>query len=175
MSWQPPNTGPPVTKYQVEVISYRNVTVVNELTVLLENLEYGVTYSITVIAFSEFSSPKPLPINITIGIPDPVASLQTNVFVTAIEVVWNPPLEPHGNITHYEVVYTGGNVTGTTDVEGALTTTVLLKLLPNSTYSISVRPYSTAGPGKYVHTESKTLPVCKYYNNLFIQSIMFSS
>ena len=85
------------------------------------------------------------------SIPGLVSSLQVTDASLMLPVTWNPPLNltQSGDIIVYEVEFwdeeegqEGGRIVNVT-----ATSVELTGLRPESTYTISVRAYTTAGPG----------------------------
>ncbi len=85
---------------------------------------------------------------------------------TTIEVTWDivPPIDQNGNITMYEVLYQSLET-----FDGAIMTQTMIVMSPDITsltlmsleeyviYNISVRAYTSAGPGVYSEgTEERT-------------------
>ena len=78
---------------------------------------------------------------------------------TSLLVTWVSPFIPNGVLTMYEVTYTGvSSVNPVPDsffqllsitVSAANTSLVLQHLVPYSNYTISVRAFTSVGPGKY--------------------------
>ena len=68
---------------------------------------------------------------------------------TTLLITWDPPLTPSGDILVYEVHYQGeGGQEGGGVVNVTATSVELTGLRPESTYTISVRAYTAAGPGE---------------------------
>ena len=64
-------------------------------------------------------------------------------------ITWDPPLTPSSDILVYEVCYQGeGGQEGGGVVNVTATSVELTGLRPESTYTISVRAYTAAGPGE---------------------------
>ena len=71
-----------------------------------------------------------------------------NVTNTTLLITWDPPLTPSGDILVYEVQYQGeGGQENGRVVNVTATSVELTGLRPESTYTISVRAYTAAGPG----------------------------
>ena len=71
-------------------------------------------------------------------------------------LTWSPPLQPNGIITQYTVTYrVNGSAPVTRDTNDPDTTTFTIpSLFPQTTISdISVRAYTSAGPGPEVILE----------------------
>ena len=80
-------------------------------------------------------------------VPGLVSSL--SVTNTTLLITWDPPLTPSGDILVYEVHYQGeGGQEGGGVVNVTATSVELTGLRPESTYTISVRAYTAAGPGE---------------------------
>jgi len=84
------------------------------------------------------------------SIPGLVNSLQVTNASLVLPVTWDPPLVGGGDIIVYEVHYWdveesqgGGRIMNVT-----ATSVELTGLRPESTYTISVRAYTAAGPGE---------------------------
>ena len=68
---------------------------------------------------------------------------------TTLLITWDPPLTPSGDILVYEVHYQAvGGQEGGRVVNVTATSVELTGLRPESTYTISVRAYTVAGPGE---------------------------
>ena len=80
-------------------------------------------------------------------VPGLVSSL--SVTNTTLLITWDPPLIPSGDILVYEVHYQGeGGQEGGGVVNVTTNSVELTNLRPESTYTISVRAYTLAGPGE---------------------------
>ena len=78
-------------------------------------------------------------------VPGLVNSLSISTLVL-ITITWEPPLMPHNAIIAYEVSYQGED--GGQEVRNVTSTSVeLTGLRTEYTYTISVRAYTSAGPG----------------------------
>ena len=67
---------------------------------------------------------------------------------TTLLITWSPPLTPSGDILVYEVHYQAEGLEGGGVVNVTVTSVELTGLRPESTYTISVRAYTAAGPGE---------------------------
>ena len=68
---------------------------------------------------------------------------------TTLLITWDPPLTPSGDVLVYEVHYQAeGEQEGGGVVNVTATSVELTGLRPESTYTISVRAYTLAGPGE---------------------------
>ena len=69
---------------------------------------------------------------------------------TAINVIWNPPTIPNGNITVYEIRYREYASTGPYTISTTTNTKYsIVGLIPNTSYTIGVRAYTSIGPGEW--------------------------
>ena len=88
-----------------------------------------------------------------------------SVFVidsTSIQVNWTevPEIDQNGIITHYEVTYeplTTFDIVGTFTLNTTNTSITLMNLEEYVEYNISVRAYTSVGPGPYGLTSAMTL------------------
>ena len=68
---------------------------------------------------------------------------------TTLLIIWDPPLTPSDDILVYEVHYQAeGGQEGRGVVNVTATSVELTGLRPGSTYTISVKAYTAAGPGE---------------------------
>ena len=78
-------------------------------------------------------------------------------------IVWNPPTMPNGIITAYSIRYREStstdpyNITNTTNTQYSI-----VGLIPNTSYTIGVRAYTSIGPGEWTEIPAKT-PLSKKY------------
>ena len=76
--------------------------------------------------------------------------IQANATLTEIIISWNPPTIPNGIIRVYEIRYREStstcpyNITNTTNTEYSI-----VGLIPNTSYTIGVRAYTSIGPGEW--------------------------
>ena len=88
--------------------------------------------------------------------------IQANGRLTVISISWNPPAIPNGIIIVYEIRYrestsTGSyNITNTTNTEYSI-----VGLIPNTSYTIGVRAYTSIGPGEWTDREYATTQIRK--------------
>ena len=81
---------------------------------------------------------------------------------TAINIVWNPPTIPNGIITVYKIRYREStstdlyNITNTTNTQYSI-----VGLIPNTSYTIGVRAYTSIGPGEWTDGEYTTAQIRK--------------
>ncbi|XP_072219017.1 collagen alpha-1(XII) chain isoform X2 [Leuresthes tenuis] len=82
----------------------------------------------------------------------------TNPTITSLTVNWNPA---DGNVQGYKVIYvpTNGGMEIVEQVSESTTTTVLQKLLPDTSYTITVVPVYAEGDGPSLNDTGKTKPL----------------
>ena len=80
----------------------------------------------------------------------------------AITIVWNPPTIPNGIITVYEIRYRESTSTGPYNITNTTNTQYSIAgLIPNTSYTIGVRAYTSIGPGEWTQRESSTIQIRK--------------
>ena len=81
---------------------------------------------------------------------------------TSVVITWSPPQEPNGVIIAYEVTY---YVHGRLSIENTtnIATTLTLNLAKNVVSNISVRAYTSVGPGRSVNFSMST--PCEFTNS----------
>ena len=78
-----------------------------------------------------------------------------------IAVIWNPPT-PNGIITVYEIRYRESTSTGPYNITNTTNTYYhIAGLIPNTSYTIGVRAYTSIGPGEWTHIEYSTIQIRK--------------
>ena len=85
--------------------------------------------------------------------------MQTSATLTEIGITWNPPRMPNGIITVYEIRYGESNtynVTNTTNTQYSI-----VGLIPNTSYTIGVRAYTSVGPGEWIDEEYSSAKIRK--------------
>ncbi|XP_060947388.1 collagen alpha-1(XII) chain [Limanda limanda] len=82
----------------------------------------------------------------------------TNPTITTLTVSWNPA---DGNVQGYKVIYTptDGGMVITEQVSESTTSTVLEKLLPDSSYTVTVVPVYAEGDGPVLSDIGRTKPL----------------
>ena len=79
-------------------------------------------------------------------------------------IVWNPPTMPNGIITVYEIRYRESSSTGPYNITNTTNTQYnIVGLIPNTSYTIEVRAYTSIGPGEWTEATAKTPLSMKYY------------
>ena len=91
---------------------------------------------------------------------------------SAINIVWYPPTIPNGIITVYEIRYRESTSTGPYNITNTTNTQYsnvsIVGLIPNTSYTIGVRAYTSIGPGEWTDREYTTAQIrkeLKYYAN----------
>ncbi|RXM99072.1 Phosphatidylinositol phosphatase PTPRQ [Acipenser ruthenus] len=75
----------------------------------------------------------------------PVITTYKNLTASSIQLFWNPPAQPNGNILLYNLVIHGP--TGTNSSSTSHTSLILSGLLPSTTYNVSINAETSKGPG----------------------------
>ena len=80
-----------------------------------------------------------------------------------INILWNPPAMPNGIITVYEIRYRESTSTGPYNITNTTNTQYsIVGLIPNTSYTIGVRPYTSVGPGEWTNESYSSAQICKY-------------
>ena len=81
---------------------------------------------------------------------------------TRISIIWNPPTIPNGIITVYEIRHRESTGTGPYNITNTTNTEyTIVGLIPNTSYTIGVRAYTSIGPGEWTDREYTTIPIRK--------------
>ena len=89
--------------------------------------------------------------------------LQASTRLTEVNITWNPPTIPNGIITVYEIRYRESTSTGPYNITNTTNTYYsIVGLIPNTSYTIGVRAYTSIGPGEWTHREYTTTKICKF-------------
>ena len=77
--------------------------------------------------------------------------MQTSTtLLTEIIISWSPPTTPNGIITVYEIRYRESTSTGPCNITNTTNTQYgIVGLIPNTSYTIGVRAYTSVGPGEW--------------------------
>ena len=91
-------------------------------------------------------------------VPGMVSDLMSaSIDIEMINISWNPPTIPNGIITVYEIRYREStntdpyNITNTTNTYYSIA-----GLIPNTSYTIGVRAYTSIGPGEWTERDFTT-------------------
>ena len=88
---------------------------------------------------------------------------QVNATLTEISISWNPPTISNGIIRVYEIRYRESTSTGPYNIANTTNTQYsIVRLIPNTSYTIGVRAYTSIGPGEWTDREYTTAQICKY-------------
>ena len=88
--------------------------------------------------------------------------IQANARLTEISIIWNPPTIPNGIIRAYEIRYRESTSTGPYNITNTTNTQYsIVGLIPNTSYTIGVRAYTSIGPGEWTDREYTTAQICK--------------
>uniref|UniRef100_A0A1X7TGY7 Fibronectin type-III domain-containing protein n=1 Tax=Amphimedon queenslandica TaxID=400682 RepID=A0A1X7TGY7_AMPQE len=94
------------------------------------------------------------------SIPGVISDLLYGRPPTEITIVWNPPTIPNGIITVYEIRYRDSTSTGPYNITNTTNTYYsIVGLIPNTSYTIGVRAYTSIGPGEWTHREINTAQI----------------
>ena len=78
--------------------------------------------------------------------------IQTSTTLTEISISWSPPTTPNGIITVYEIRYRESTSTGQYNITNTTNTQYdIVGLIPNTSYTIGVRAYTSVGPGEWIN------------------------
>ena len=87
-----------------------------------------------------------------------MSGLSADPGVVNINITWDPPTEPNGVIVNYEVGFTVGtgvlNYINTVDTHYTLT-----NVSPNTEVALTVRAYTSIGPGNSVFSAVSTTAI----------------
>ena len=76
--------------------------------------------------------------------------IKANATLTEINISWNSPPIPNGIITVYEIRYRESTSTGPYNITNTTNTQYsIVGLIPNTSYTIGVRAYTSIGPGEW--------------------------
>ena len=88
--------------------------------------------------------------------------IKANATLTEISISWNPPTAPNGIITVYEIRYRESTSTGPYNITNTTNTQYsIVGLIPNTSYTIGVRAYTSIGPGEWTDREFNTAQIRK--------------
>ena len=78
--------------------------------------------------------------------------IQINTTLTEISILWSPPTIPNGIITIYEIRYRESTSTGPYNITNTTNTQYsIVGLIPNTSYTIGIRAYTSVGPGEWIN------------------------
>ena len=83
--------------------------------------------------------------------------LVNNYSPYSLGILWSPPVAPNGIITVYEIRYRESTSTGPYNITNTTNTQYsIVGLLPNTSYTIGVRAYTSVGPGEWTDITNQT-------------------
>ena len=86
--------------------------------------------------------------------------IQANARLTEISISWNPPTIPNGIIRVYEIRYRESTTTGPYNITNTTNTQYsIVGLIPNASYTIGVRAYTSTGPGEWTDRKYTTAQI----------------
>uniref|UniRef100_A0A1X7U9D4 protein-tyrosine-phosphatase n=1 Tax=Amphimedon queenslandica TaxID=400682 RepID=A0A1X7U9D4_AMPQE len=156
----------PITGYY---LTYTNITSNTSYTVNItggDNRMYNLTglipytnYTVSIIPYNyNMNGPARQEIELTgESIPGVISDLRHAKNPDAINIIWNPPTIPNGIITVYEIRYRESTSTGPYNITNTTNTYYgIFGLIPNTSYTIGVRAYTSIGPGDWTDREYTT-------------------
>uniref|UniRef100_A0A1X7T1J4 Fibronectin type-III domain-containing protein n=1 Tax=Amphimedon queenslandica TaxID=400682 RepID=A0A1X7T1J4_AMPQE len=159
----------PITGYY---LTYTNITSNTSYTVNItgrDNRMYNLTglipytnYTVSIIPYNyNMNGPARQEIQLTPeSIPGVITDLRHARTPTRINIVWNPPSMPNGIITVYEIRYRESTSTGPYNITNTTNTLyTIVGLIPNTSYIIRVRAYTSIGPGEWTDREYATVQI----------------
>uniref|UniRef100_A0A1X7TBV8 Uncharacterized protein n=1 Tax=Amphimedon queenslandica TaxID=400682 RepID=A0A1X7TBV8_AMPQE len=166
----------PITGYY---LTYTNITSNTSYTVNItggDNRMYNLTglipytnYTVSIIPYNyNMNGPARQEIQLTAeSIPGVISNLIYSRRPTEIALLWNPPTIPNGIITVYEIRYRESTSTGPYNTTNTTNTYYsIVGLIPNTSYTIGVRAYTSIGPGEWTNREYATaeIPVIQTFS-----------
>uniref|UniRef100_A0A1X7SVV6 Uncharacterized protein n=1 Tax=Amphimedon queenslandica TaxID=400682 RepID=A0A1X7SVV6_AMPQE len=161
----------PITGYY---LTYTNITSNTSYTVNItggDNRMYNLTglipytnHSVSIIPYNyNMNGPARQEIQLTAeSLPGVISNLRYARDPDAINIVWNPPTIPNGIITVYEIRYRESTSTGPYNITNTTNTYYrIVGLIPNTSYTIGVRAYTSIGPGEWTDREYSTAQIRK--------------
>ena len=89
--------------------------------------------------------------------------IQISAALTEISISWSPPTTPNGIIIEYEIRYRESTSTGPYNITNTTNTQYsIVGLIPNTSYTIGVRAYTSVGPGEWTVSSYSSSQICKY-------------
>ena len=83
--------------------------------------------------------------------------LVNNYSPYSLGISWSPPTTPNGIITEYEIRYRESSSTGPYNMTNTTNTQYsIVGLIPNTSYTIGVRAYTSVGPGEWTDISDQT-------------------
>ena len=87
----------------------------------------------------------------------------TRTTLAEISILWNPPAMPTDVIIVYEIKYRESTSTGPYNITNTTNTQYsIVGLIPNTSYTIGVRAYTSVGPGEWTDKSYSSAQICKY-------------
>uniref|UniRef100_A0A1X7TGS7 Fibronectin type-III domain-containing protein n=1 Tax=Amphimedon queenslandica TaxID=400682 RepID=A0A1X7TGS7_AMPQE len=162
----------PITGYY---LTYTNITSNTSYTVNItggDNRMYNLTglipytnYTVSIIPYNyNMNGPARQEIQLTAeSKPSIVTNLTlANRHQSTVKVSWNPPTILNGIITVYEIRYRESTSTGPYNITNTTNTYYsIVGLIPNTSYTIGVRAYTSIGPGEWA---AETINIAKVGN-----------
>uniref|UniRef100_A0A1X7UVJ7 Uncharacterized protein n=1 Tax=Amphimedon queenslandica TaxID=400682 RepID=A0A1X7UVJ7_AMPQE len=167
----------PITGYY---LTYTNITSNTSYTVNItggDNRMYNLTglitytnYTVRITSYMyDITGPARQEIQLTAeSIPGVISDLkQKNATLEKISISWNSPTIPNGIITVYVIRYRESTSTGPYNITNTTNTHyIIVGLIPNTSYTIGVRAYTSIGPGEWTDRDYATaeIPVVETFS-----------
>ena len=101
--------------------------------------------------------------------------IQISAILTEISISWSPPTTPNGIITVYEIRYRESISTGPYNITNTTSTQYsIVGLLPNTSYTIGVRAYTSVGLGKWTDEKFTSTKISKNFYLLNESLLLYS-
>ena len=98
--------------------------------------------------------------------------IQNSTTLTEISISWIPPTTPNGIITLYEIKYRESTSTGPYNITNTTNTQYSIGgLIPNTSYTVGIRAYTSVGPGEWTDREFISAQICKF--SLSLEPIVY--
>ena len=145
----------PYTNYTVSIIPYNyNMTGPAMTTVVQQTLEASKDN------FNVFMNDKSIltePIEVVF-----MSMVDDERSLSSLNISWSPPTTPNGIITVYEIRYRESTSTGPYNMTNTTNTQYsIVGLIPNTSYTIGVRAYTSVGPGEWANITFSTVDIRK--------------
>ena len=102
--------------------------------------------------------------------------IQTSATLTEIIISWNPPTTPNGIITVYEIRYRESTSTGPYNITNTTNTQYsIVGLIPNTSYTIGVRAYTSVGPAEWTDKIYFSAQIRRYFSIIQIYNFLIFS
>ena len=98
--------------------------------------------------------------------------IEISATLTEISISWSTKT-PNGIITVYEIRYRESTSTGPYNITNTTNTQYsIVGLIPNTSYTIGVRAYTSVGPGEWNDKSYSSAQICKYFSIIQIFNLL---